>query len=335
MKQITLMEKIPNESKLLVAVSGGPDSVYLLCRLLEIREEKNLILVLAHYNHGVRGERADRDEQFVVGLAEKYQLELKLERRMSDCGCSEAKMRRDRYDFLERVRQEKNCDYILAAHTLDDQIETIVFNFIRGTGLNGLVGMSWQSGFILRPILDTPKSQVLQYLQEKKIMFCWDESNMNIDYTRNYIRQIVIPQIEKLNPNYRQTIEQLSGMVAGQQDYIEKRTRKVLEKITKFSICPLEKWEEVVGWERQMADPVLIELDLKKYNLEHHFLRTNILYFLLGPLVPESKQITYKQIAEIDDILKNSRGGSKKLLFNTLSVEKKNGKITVYKSKGK
>jgi len=328
---MTLIEQIPENSKLLVAVSGGPDSVYLLYQLVELAPKKNFSLVVGHYNHRVRKEAADGDENFVIDLAKKNNLSVVVEKNDDLMDQSENGLRKKRYSFLQKTKVKHNCDFIVTAHTRDDQIETIIFNFIRGTGPKGLIGIKWKNGDLLRPLLDVDKGQILQFLQEKNYLFCNDQTNYQLDYTRNYIRQIIVPQIARINPNYREGIGNLSEIVARQQDFVNEQMLLVLRKIILWVVGPIEKWKEIVEVGLVKKKKRMICLDLKKFNNRHVLLRTSILYYLIFPLVPEGKQLNSKQIIEVDNILQKARGGSKKILFDTLSIEKKNGKITVYK----
>lgn len=338
------LNQIPDNTKLLLALSGGPDSIYLLHQLLPLRPKKNIVLNLAHFNHNTRGQASDNDASFVKKISDQYNLPINIKKRQNRNNTSpekthfsEEKLRQLRYNFLEKTRLKTKSDFIVTAHTLDDQIETIIFNFIRGTGPQGLTGMTFQKNNILRPLLDTPKSTILKYLYDQKITFCCDESNQNTEYTRNYIRQIIIPQISKINPNYHQSITQLSQTITNQQDYIQQQTFKTLKKISLYSITPIENWKLEIGnmletgnWKLEIPK-IIIQFDLKKFNQLHSALKSQIIHYLISPLVPANKQISFKQISEINHILKNSRGGSQKILFNTLSIAKKNDKITLYK----
>ncbi|MFZ5391606.1 MAG: tRNA lysidine(34) synthetase TilS [Patescibacteria group bacterium] len=347
------LNQIPDNAKLLLALSGGPDSIYLLHQLLSLRAKKNIVLNLAHFNHNTRGQASDNDASFVKKISDQYNLPITIKKRRNRSNFSpdkthfsEEKLRQLRYAFLEKTRLKTKSDFIITAHTLDDQIETIIFNFIRGTGPQGLTGMTFQKNNILRPLLDTPKSTILKYLYDQKIPFCCDESNQNTEYTRNYIRQIIIPQISKINPNYHQSITQLSQTVTNQQNFINQETIETLKKISLHSITPIKNWKLKIGnlmstavrsregktgnWKLKIPEAI-IQIDLKKFNRLHPALKSQIIHYLISPLVPTNKQISFKQISEINHILKNSRGGSQKILFNTLSIAKKNDKITLYK----
>ncbi|MFA4930563.1 MAG: tRNA lysidine(34) synthetase TilS [Patescibacteria group bacterium] len=312
------MHPLPSNSKLLLALSGGPDSVYLLYQLLEIKEKKNIQLHLAHLNHNVRHQQSDQDEKFVTTLAQKLNLPLskkKLTKRATGQNPSEQKLRQLRYNFLEKIRAQTNCAYILTAHHLDDQIETIIFNFIRGTGPTGLTGMHFQQRKILRPILDISKTEILAYLSHHHLKYRTDRTNQDIKYSRNYIRQELIPAMQKLNPHLSQSISQLSQIIANQQNYINQETLKSLNKITVD--C------EGTGTLRRARTI----LSLTKYKKLHPTLQTEIIKTIITPLVPPGKQLTHKIITEVQNILLHSQGGSQKILFDKLSIRKKNDKI--------
>ncbi|MBU0647720.1 tRNA lysidine(34) synthetase TilS [Patescibacteria group bacterium] len=330
-----MFSQIPSRKKLLLALSGGPDSVYLLYKLLEIREENNLTLHLAHLNHNIRGQDSDNDQKFIQNLAKKFNLPLTTKKLAQNNlqTPSEEKLRKQRYQFLEKTRVETQCDYILTAHHQNDQVETIIFNFIRGTGPTGLTGMPFKQGNILRPLLNTTKQEILEYLKKHQIKYRIDKSNQDTKYSRNYIRHKLLPLIKKLNPNPTQSILQLSQIIFRQQDFVIKQTFKSLKRITINSQIPFGNYKlsidnslKIENCELKISQPI-ITLSLKKYHKLHPAIQTEILRTILSPLVPPKKQLTSKIISEINDILNHSRGGSQKILFDTLSISKKNDNI--------
>jgi len=188
---------------LILGISGGPDSVYLLYRLLK----KGQRPILAHFNHKLRREESDADEIFVKKLAKQHHLPCEIEsvdvrkwakthkKSLEEAG------RMLRYDFLERVRQKHNAQAIFIAHTLDDNLETVLLNKTRGCGLKGLIGMQPKNGFLRRPLLNTRKATILAFLSRKKIPYRIDSSNQDLTFTRNRMRLVTIPRLLKKSPN--------------------------------------------------------------------------------------------------------------------------------------
>ena len=201
--------------RILIAVSGGSDSVALLHLLEELREEFRLQLEVAHLQHGIRGDDAKEDARFVGELATKLDLafhlkEVDLPQMKSAAGKGnlEALARAERYRFFADVVRDRKLDKVATAHTQDDQAETVLMWFLRGAGLNGLGGMSPLDLFdiaggdsggltVIRPLLEVSKAEVLQYLAERHLAFRADRSNQDISLLRNWIRLDLLPLIAR------------------------------------------------------------------------------------------------------------------------------------------
>ena len=181
--------------KYIVAVSGGIDSVVLLHKLVAQNSNPNSpnVFVVAHFDHGIREDSKD-DALFVKALAQTYDLEFVCERAELGHGASEAEAREARYVFLYKVMQAYGAEAIITAHHQDDVIETILVNVLRGTSPRGLIGYSRQN--IVRPLLDKPKSWILDYATKNNLHWHEDSTNADIEYLRNYIRLKLIPKLE-------------------------------------------------------------------------------------------------------------------------------------------
>ncbi|HAU40290.1 MAG: tRNA(Ile)-lysidine synthetase, tRNA(Ile)-lysidine synthase [Candidatus Peregrinibacteria bacterium GW2011_GWF2_43_17] len=197
--------------KKILAFSGGPDSIYLLQKLLAKGEKP----ILAHLNHNLRGQESDADELFCKQIAKKYNLVIETEK-ITLPKKNEETARIVRYNFLERVRKKHNAEKILTAHHLNDSIETLILNLTRGTGLRGLTGI--KSDKIERPLLNTTKQEILSYLKKHNLPYRKDSSNSDPKYSRNRIRLKIIPELKKINPNlektFLSTIENLKSVQA-------------------------------------------------------------------------------------------------------------------------
>ena len=218
--------------RLLVAVSGGPDSVSLLHLLCEFKNEWDLHLEVAHLQHGIRGNAAQQDAMFVERLAEELKLpfhmrEVDLPRLRSAAGRGnlEALARAERYRFFAELVASRKLSKVATAHTQDDQAETVLMWFLRGAGLRGLGGMAplqqihipsekSSSLTVVRPLLDISKTDVLHYLSTRSIAYCTDQTNQDRTYLRNWIRLELLPKIRpRAGDGVSARVSQQAGLV--------------------------------------------------------------------------------------------------------------------------
>ena len=211
LKTIRKQESIRAGDRLAVAVSGGADSVALLCLLLELRAELGIVLSVAHVNHKLRGEESDEDERFVAKLARQHALELHVCEAPVDGSQSsgqgsgiEAAARELRYGFFRQLAREGRVAKIATAHTLDDQAETVLLRIFRGTGIRGLSGIhprivfeeqGHAFGELVRPLLGFRRSALQDFLRERGQSWREDSSNRDIAFLRNRVRHRLLPMI--------------------------------------------------------------------------------------------------------------------------------------------
>jgi len=237
--------------RILIAVSGGPDSVALLHLLYELGEEFQLHLELAHLQHGIRGEEAKKDARFVAELAERLKLpfhlkEINLPEMRSDAGKGnlEALAREERYRFFGEVIREHKLDKVATAHTQDDQAETVLMWLLRGTGMKGLGGMSplhqihMASGdatdtlTVIRPLLEISKAEIVEYLDERKLNYRVDRSNLNASLLRNWIRLELLPKIQqRVGTGFSARLSHLAAMIRDEDHFLEDLARKSYESV--------------------------------------------------------------------------------------------------------
>jgi len=215
------------EKKVLLAVSGGPDSTALFYSFLSIRKKLKIEIGVAHFNHKMRKD-SDEDAEFVKNMCEGVRFHYGELREKKPKGVSPEEWARiKRYEFLKNVAEKEGYSLIATAHTLDDQVETVLMRILRGTGIEGLSGILPRTGNVIRPILCVWRKDVLRYLKEIKARYRIDETNFDTKIPRNFIRLKVIPEMEKHFPNLKNAIVNLWMSSLGIADM----TRLISDKI--------------------------------------------------------------------------------------------------------
>ena len=195
---------------LLVGVSGGIDSIV----LVDLLHRAGIAFAIAHCNFQLRGLESDLDETFVKALAARYEKQLfcqsfHTKEVAEEGGISIEMAARDlRYGWFEEIRKRHHFDWIAVAHHRDDQIETFFLNLSRGTGISGLTGMSSVNGKVIRPLLFASRREIVVYAAKNKLNYREDSSNSLTDFQRNKIRHLVLPQMEELNPSFRDSMQE-------------------------------------------------------------------------------------------------------------------------------
>lgn len=206
-KNLQIKKLLRSGEKILVACSGGPDSVALMHLLAALRLSWKIKPFLIHFNHQLRGRASDRDEQFVKKLAAKLKLRFFSGRKnvkkmaVQEKFSLEEAARKARYDFFMKIASKQRIKKIATAHTLDDQAETVLMRMLQGTGLRGLCGVREQRHhgrlLLVRPLLGFTKSQILEYLKQGKKSYCQDTSNQELRFLRNQVRKKLLPFLRK------------------------------------------------------------------------------------------------------------------------------------------
>lgn len=259
----TQIDKLTGK-KILLALSGGLDSVVLAHLLLSAR----LPFATAHANFGLRGEESDADEIFVTEFARANQLEIFVKKfetsqyKKTEQLSTQEAARELRYIWFEELLQKKGFDLILTAHHLDDSLETFLINLSRGTGIDGLLGIPQERDFIFRPMAEATRQQILNYAVQNNLKWREDSSNQTDAYLRNRIRHHLVPQLKKLHPtfdkNFLQTLsnlKQTSLFVETEVNRFKKKHFQAKENGVHISIQAINQLKQKAWWLHQLFSP--------------------------------------------------------------------------------
>ena len=323
-KHITKEFPFLKDTKLLIAISGGVDSVV----LFHLLHKLNYDVSLAHCNFKLRGKESDLDEEFIKNLnqissnqiftiifdTEKYAKEHKLSTQIA--------ARELRYNWFQKLITEHKFEYVLTAHHADDNLETFLIHLTRGSGLDGFTGIPKVNGNIVRPLLAFSRKEILNYAKDNDIEWREDTSNASNKYIRNKIRHQVLPVLKEINPSildsFSTTIENLQESKQIIEDRIENIASEVLEKEANFIKIDIEKIKELSN-----SKAYLYQL-LKSY----HFTEWNDVYDLLN--AQSGKQVFSKThvLLKDRDVLILSKIDLSNSIEMTFQIEEEITKIT-------
>ena len=229
----------------LVAVSGGADSVALLLGLSQLRVASSGRLVAAHFNHKLRGSESEQDQAFVEDLAREVGVECIVGAADGDLGAAhggqglEGVARQARYEFLARAANQCGARYVATAHTADDQVETILHHILRGTALAGLAGIPrtrqlTEAATLIRPLLDVTRGEVLDYLKLLDKIYREDSTNRLLDLTRNRIRHELLPLLERdYSPHVRAALLRLARIADEADEHFRRHALHLARQISR------------------------------------------------------------------------------------------------------
>ena len=229
---------IENKEKILVALSGGPDSVCLLHALKKLETYYNIKIYAAHLNHKIRGIEAQKDALYAAKLCDELGIQFFVKAVDVPAYAKETKTtleeaaRHIRYNMLFEVKNRISADKIAVAHNLDDQAETVLMRLIRGTGITGLKGMDYKrEDGVIRPLMDTAKVDIVSYCESNNLLPRIDHTNLETEYTRNKIRLKLLPYIEQeFSPHIKDTISRMANVIREDSDYLDNETQKIFDK---------------------------------------------------------------------------------------------------------
>ncbi|MEK7528575.1 MAG: tRNA lysidine(34) synthetase TilS [Patescibacteria group bacterium] len=297
-----LKAHVQSGAAIIVGVSGGIDSMVLLDMLVRLREQNNWRVIVAHIDHGIRGRESTADAKFVTLWCKKNKVEcrvktLKLRKNMPNL---EEKAREARRIFFESLRAKFKAECVLTAHHADDQLETVFFNFIRGSGPAGLAGMKPFEKPYLKPLLDFSKKEIADYAQSGDIPFRHDRTNDDSRFTRNFLRNEVIPLIAKHRPGFQKSVLRSSMLFRDMELAISTQAAKFTgDYIREFRALPRAVQREVIQL---------------RYRAATH----------------SSKRLSLTRIDEIVDMIERGHGGKKKELPGGLFVKIQNGRFLLH-----
>ena len=319
LKTIKKYNLIESGDKLVLGVSGGPDSISMLNVLREIDEDETIDLkfqiVVSHINHNIRKE-AKEDEEFVKKYCDENNIKffsksIDVEKiaNNSKIGIEEAG-RKVRYEFFDEVLKKTNSNKIAIAHNKNDKVETMIMNVLRGSGLLGLKGIEPKRGKYIRPLIEIEREKIEEYCEEKNLNPRIDKTNFDNTYSRNKVRNVVIPYIkQEFNPNIIKTLDRLSELVKEEDTYVEKQVEKAYKEI-----FIEENNEEII-------------LNLKKFNNYEKVIKSRIVLYTITRLFGSSKGIEKIHIDDILKLCKNNIGNKFLTPNKNLKVLVKNHKI--------
>ncbi len=231
-----ITDMIAYNDKIIVGLSGGADSVALTYFLYEISKYYNLEVMGCHINHGIRGNEADADQEFVRIYCDKLNIKLfEMKVNLTEVAAS-SKMsleeigRNVRYKFFKECSEKYNAK-IATAHTMSDNAETVILNLIRGSGLKGLCGIPATRENIIRPFINFTREEIEKYCEENSLAFVVDSTNLLDDYSRNLVRHKIIPIICNINPNFLSTINRNCDIILEDEMYLNGIVEDAIKKI--------------------------------------------------------------------------------------------------------
>ena len=316
-KKYKLIEK---GDKIVLGVSGGPDSIAMLDILKDLRNKFEFEIYVCHLNHMIRGQDAINDQKYVEQYCNKNQIEfftknvniIEISNNQKigteECG------RNARYNFFEEILEKTKSNKIATAHNKNDNAETVLMHLLRGSGISGLKGIKpIRNNKFIKPLIEYDRKEIEEYCKQKNLNPCIDKTNFENTYTRNKIRNIVIPYIKKeFNPNIIETLSRLSEVVSSEDEFLDRITQK--------------EFENIVLLENEHQ----IDLKLKEFNLLDNVIKNRLILLTTKKLFGTVNGI---EKINIDDIIKmcNKNIGNKFLMPNkNLKVMVKDKKISFY-----
>jgi len=302
--------------KIILGVSGGPDSVCLLHLFNKYRRELGVSIYSAHLDHSFRGKESEEDARFVKALCEKWDVPFFVEKidvpsYAKNLGLSpEDAARRVRYDFFERVKEQVQAQKVATGHNQNDHEETILMNILRGAGLDGLLGIDPACGVYIRPLIEIPRDEIEKYLAQEGIPFRIDATNLTTDYFRNSLRLELIPIIrEKYCPHLGQALRRLSEIARRDLAFLNQATEQAEQEAVRcqgeqvtINVECFSKQHEAIKYRLARRAVERLAGDLKDIEIKHTRLLVDFIERALpGSMIDLPKDL--KGIKEYDGVI--------------------------------
>ena len=315
-----------------IGLSGGVDSVVLADILIKLYHESEYVseIVLIHFNHGLRGDDSDNDENFVKLFAEKYAkidivsmfIDVKKYSKVENRTIEEA-ARILRYEKFEEIKEKRNLDYICLAHHKDDLVETVLFNIFRGTGLAGLNSLKSKRDFYVRPLLEFTKDDILSYAEDNRLEFRQDKTNFENEFSRNKLRNIIIPSIEdNLNRKISNSISNLSKIAEETLDFIDDYfIANIVSNKKYIRIVDLKDHSIVYEKLEEQNFDKIIYINKINFEKEKDIIKKMILNYSFNKVLGDfNYNINYKDSTDILNSLRTNVNTEFKTVYKTLDL---------------
>lgn len=319
LKIINKYNLLSSPDKVLVGVSGGPDSLALLYILNELKVKLGIDIIVAHLNHSLRQRESDLDQDFVKRTAECLGLNF-VSKKISWLQSkskfpSEEALRKARFAFFFDTARKNKIKKIALAHTLDDQAETVLMRLIRGSGLYGLISMLPKRKIgnfeIIRPLIEISRKEILDYLRKLKVKPRIDRTNYNNIFLRNRIRNRILKELIKINPNIKQTLSRFAQQAAVDYSYLYQKSKPFIKTRSDSKV----------------------KINLDKFRRLHTALQRMVIRLALEKITGSLRTFTSKHWEEVRDLLELRPYGSIVDLTQGMHIKKDKKNILIYSNK--
>jgi tRNA(Ile)-lysidine synthase len=320
-----VLERIYPGDNVIAAVSGGADST----AMLHMLNESKIKITAAHVNHHLRGDDADEDERFVADMCKRLGITLRVHH--ADVACVALKEgltieeagRQCRYAFFDALLNETGAHKIAVAHNLDDSVETVLFNLARGSGLQGLCGIPPVRGNIVRPLINTPRSEIEKYLRDNGIPYRTDATNLTAEFTRGRVRKFILPAItEHVNRNALNNIARNSEILRAEEDFLTEAAAVAYKK------CVINECfkDDTGNFAVENSNSSRVDIDANILLNEHPAIIRRVIRLAYASTNGSAKDLSARHVEQSLDILRGGTG-RKTELPGPITVRKEYSKL--------
>lgn len=277
LQNVRTKKLLTKNQRILLAVSGGVDSMVMLRLFRRFGSELKLDLAIAHVDHGLRGKSSQDDAAFVKTMARLYNMPFYVTRVQAKSYARSEKLSIEeacrilRYDFFEKTSIDSDVDHVATAHHTDDQAETVMMRIIKGTGIQGLAGIPEIRGKYIRPLLIFTRDEIHRYARENRIPFVTDASNHDLMFLRNKIRHQILPELRSINPKISHHLSRLADIAKSATDVLQMDAKRCYNKV--FRTQKGKIWLEIQAFNRYYA--------IRQYTLLQMFFASHAPWFTL------------------------------------------------------